>query len=317
MRHYYLFLDDDRKVTDDYCQERIPIELKGVKWRHVKSYDQFVDVVVDGFLRGRFPAHVAFDHDLGKWSKTGLECAKWLMDFCLSNGLTLPSFSSHSTNAPGREAIMKVPMDYSRAISYGYKPIRDNMSFRSLAEKAELYAKNCHRKTNHYYTDEHPYEFHLEMVVRFAKEWLPKSGIDPRTWDLILAICWCHDVIEDTRQTYNDVKENTHFSVAEGAFYLTELRGKNRNERHGPEYWKGIRQDIAYIFVKCMDRYANLWFAISSGNVKMMEMQGKEMPHFIEELTCSESEPMRVVLDEMVQLGKKALARAKELKQAA
>jgi hypothetical protein len=77
---------------------------------------------------------------------------------------------------------LKVPGDHARAQREGYKPIRDNMVFSSLAERAELYAKNCHRRTNHQYTDEHPYEFHLAMVVRYALEWLPKSGIDSRTW---------------------------------------------------------------------------------------------------------------------------------------
>lgn len=194
MRHSYnLFLDDTRKSTDQFVQDQWPEQFKQLQWRHVKSYSQFVEVVTDGFLRDRFPLRVAFDHDLGKYDggKTGLDCARWMMDFCLSNDLPFPEITCHSTNPPGKEAILRVPRDFGKAKYEGYKPIKDVMVFDSLESQAEMYAKNCHRSTNHHYTKEHPYEFHLAMVVGMAKKWLPTvKSIRIEAYDLVFAICW-------------------------------------------------------------------------------------------------------------------------------
>lgn len=125
----------------------------------------------------------------------------------------------------------------------------------SMYGKAKAYAIKCHSSTNHMYGDK-PYSFHLQMVEDAAIRFIHLIPIDNR--EIVLAGCWVHDVIEDTRQTYNDVKEATCKDVADIAYALTNNKGKNRAERASDEYYKGIKKNPLWIFVKICDRIANM-----------------------------------------------------------
>lgn len=124
MSAYYLFLDDERKPSD-VKWENIPL----VPWTIVRSYDAFVHTITKSGL----PLHITFDHDLGQEhydyyrenaknfhlflsgqpydyskfrEKTGYDCAKWLIEYCLDNKLTLPPFTVHSYNPVGKKNIL-------------------------------------------------------------------------------------------------------------------------------------------------------------------------------------------------------------------
>lgn len=151
------------------------------------------------------------------------------------------------------------------------------MKFSSLAEKAEFYARNCHRATNHMYGDK-PYEYHLEMVIAVAREFqhvLPEDDVD-----VALAGCWVHDAIEDARQTYNDVREATHERVADVAYALTNEKGRTRKERANEKYYAGIRGNLVFTFCKLCDRIANARHSRDTGS-GMYQAYQKELAEFV------------------------------------
>ncbi len=150
----------------------------------------------------------------------------------------------------------------------------------TLVQKAYNYAVKCHSETNHLY-DGKPYSYHLKMVydngLRF-KKCIPLAFIDN-----VFAACWLHDTIEDCRVTYNDIKSEFGFEVAEIVYALTNDKGKNRKERAGENYYKGIRETKFATFVKLCDRIANVEYSKNTGS-SMYEKYKKEMDEFINEL---------------------------------
>jgi len=118
MNKFNLFLDDERLPYTphgidafDYTQNMNYINLD---WMIVRSYDQFVKYIK---LNG-LPQMVSFDHDLAdehyqyllkqhdvdytKYKeKTGMECVKWLCDYCLDNNHKLPICLIHTQNLIG------------------------------------------------------------------------------------------------------------------------------------------------------------------------------------------------------------------------
>ena len=82
-----------------------------------------------------------------------------------------------------------------------------------------------------------PYTYHLNKAVGCLLRY--RDLIPAEDLPLVIAATWCHDVIEDTRQTYNDVKERVSEEVAEIVYALTEEKGKNRRERHNDKYYEG------------------------------------------------------------------------------
>lgn len=168
-------------------------------------------------------------------------------------------------------------------------------------EKAREYATKCHADTNHLY-DGKPYTEHLELVVRYAEVF----GEYLDDFDHVIEAAWCHDVIEDCRQTYNDVKQNTCVEVADLVYALTNEKGRNRSERANNIYYEGIRAlGIKAVFIKMCDRLANTKYSIDNGS-HMAEMYLHENPSFVNRL-CDGAEflPLRDMIATLLGMGRK------------
>lgn len=126
-----LFLDDIRMPQQvyEYIKNNIYLSLE---WIIVRNYEEFVQAITDDF-----PDVISFDHDLAdshytpeylwmdydkskEWQeqqvhkeKTGYECAKWLVEYCLDNDLDLPLCYVHSMNPVGKDNINNLLKNYN------------------------------------------------------------------------------------------------------------------------------------------------------------------------------------------------------------
>jgi hypothetical protein len=124
-----LFLDDIRIPKD--AIGLVSSNLNQIYWDNdwsvVRNYFEFCNYIQKFGL----PDFISFDHDLAddhyndlfsdeNWSKndndivlkydeykekTGYECAKWLVDWCLENKKSLPECVVHSANPVGKQNI--------------------------------------------------------------------------------------------------------------------------------------------------------------------------------------------------------------------
>jgi hypothetical protein len=110
-----LWLDDYRDPFDSNVNWLTfsPISLIDVEVVWVKSYKEFTEWIITNGL----PDAICFDHDLAHEhmsffftngghenppdpssvefeEKTGYDCAKWLVNYCMDNKCLLPAFSS-------------------------------------------------------------------------------------------------------------------------------------------------------------------------------------------------------------------------------
>lgn len=143
------------------------------------------------------------------------------------------------------------------------------------------YAVDCHKSTNHLYDGDKPYSHHLSMVVGVAADFI--HLIPEKDQENVLAACWCHDVIEDCRQTYNDVMKETNKAVAEIVYAVSNEKGKSRTERANEKYYSGIVFTPYASFVKICDRIANYEYSVSQ-NSPMVGKYQKEMYEFVKKL---------------------------------
>lgn len=121
----YLFLDDIREPSQAYEYTK-DMRYISKEWDVVRNYDQFIDYIETVGM----PYLISFDHDLADshytpeiyWSdysksknwqdsqvhkeKTGYECAKWLVEYCMNNKLSLPEYLCHSMNPVGKDNIL-------------------------------------------------------------------------------------------------------------------------------------------------------------------------------------------------------------------
>ena len=149
-----------------------------------------------------------------------------------------------------------------------------------------------HENTNHKYDDYLNYEFHLRMVAQAAKDFInliPDQNDGEHSFrDQIILAAWGHDLIEDTRTSYNDVKEILGFQPAEIIYACTNEKGKNRKERANDAYYSGIRSTQGAVFVKLCDRIAYVQYSKMTQS-RMFEMYKKENENFMDQLGCSGS----------------------------
>jgi len=130
-----LWLDDIRNPYEDNWLMFSPIENPNITW--VKSYKEFI-IWIEMF---GLPDAICFDHDLGmevvlkarskgiskrksrklkQQEKTGYDCAKWLVDYCLDNKLDLPLYNIQSANPVGKENIDRLLKQFKK---YNYEKI--------------------------------------------------------------------------------------------------------------------------------------------------------------------------------------------------
>ncbi len=152
-----------------------------------------------------------------------------------------------------------------------------------------------HRKTNHFYDTYLPYEFHLRMVVQVCKDF---NHIAERQWSELEVACWGHDLIEDTRVSYNDCRNKLGGYVADIIYAVTNEKGKSRRDRANDDYYFGIIQTEGAIFVKLCDRIANVQYSKLTKS-KMFEMYKKEQPTFKEYLFGEKFKKMFDYLDSL------------------
>jgi hypothetical protein len=125
---YLLFLDDIR-VPLDCCTYMMNRDFyQNNEFVIVRDYNEFTNYIETNGL----PDIISFDHDLADshytpeylwddyekskaWQdaqvhteKTGYDCAKWLIDYCIENNLNCPEYTCHSMNPVGKDNIMGV-----------------------------------------------------------------------------------------------------------------------------------------------------------------------------------------------------------------
>ena len=91
-----LYLDD----------ERFP---KSKDWNIVRDFGEFKSWIEENGL----PSLVSFDHDLGKnddgtIKENGVDCARWMCNYCADSGLPLPKYNIHTANSVGHDNILSV-----------------------------------------------------------------------------------------------------------------------------------------------------------------------------------------------------------------
>ena len=150
-----------------------------------------------------------------------------------------------------------------------------------------------HRETNHFYDTYLPYEFHLRMVAQVGSDFIhliekESEGDVNLSAKSVLLACWGHDLIEDTRCSYNDVKENLGETAANIIYAVTNEKGKSRKERANEKYYEGIRNTPGAVFVKLCDRIANVQYSKMTKS-RMFEMYNKELDNFIVSLGYDDS----------------------------
>ena len=126
-------MDDFRNPMDciNYMRLRVDdsVMYSREKWIVVRNYEEFVNYITNNGL----PYLISFDHDLadehydpsmysGNYDdvaknfkeKTGMDCAKWLVDYCLDNEKQLPKFVVHSMNPAGTKNISSLLNDFKK-----------------------------------------------------------------------------------------------------------------------------------------------------------------------------------------------------------
>ncbi|KFF11822.1 hypothetical protein IW15_14090 [Chryseobacterium soli] len=115
-----LFLDDIRYPHELYRYTKQDIFLRN-DWYIVRDYEEFITRITEKEL----PEWISFDHDLAYQhylkpdssdytERTGSDCAKWLVEYCLENHTDLPEFYCHSINPVGKEDILSLLENFKK-----------------------------------------------------------------------------------------------------------------------------------------------------------------------------------------------------------
>lgn len=117
---YKLFLDDVRFPRNCiyYMESKLgDTTIYKEKFVIARSYYEFIQNLEEKGV----PEFISFDHDLGynediNEEKTGYDCAKYLVDYCLKNNIKVPDYVVHSMNPVGERNIIEYIENYKKNI---------------------------------------------------------------------------------------------------------------------------------------------------------------------------------------------------------
>lgn len=140
-----------------------------------------------------------------------------------------------------------------------------------------------------------PYYIHLEKV---EGELLHRGYIDDYA---MRAAAWCHDLLEDTPISYNELRDRVSEEVAELVYCVTDEKGRTRSERHNQVYWNTLKSNKKAINLKLADRLANVKKSIAEGSTMLRKYQD-EYKNFEEEIIHLVDETGYAMLSELYDL---------------
>lgn len=152
---------------------------------------------------------------------------------------------------------------------------------------------------NQKYNKTLPYSFHLQMVADVAYKF--KYLLSATEFAYAIQGCWGHDLIEDARLTYNDIKDRFGVVVADIIFRCTEEKGKTRHERHPDKLYIELASSDLSLYVKLCDQIANISFGISQKS-EMVNKYRREYPRFKELTYNARFDDMYRTLEAMLEL---------------
>ena len=105
MKEKIIWLDDTREpisLLEDGFYKESDIRI-------CRNYSQFVEAIQKDGL----PEIICFDHDLGE-KKSGYDCAKFVVDYCIKNKVKLPQWYIQSMNIVGSMNINGLLKNYKK-----------------------------------------------------------------------------------------------------------------------------------------------------------------------------------------------------------
>jgi hypothetical protein len=138
-----------------------------------------------------------------------------------------------------------------------------------LVTRAKCYAYYLHKSTCHLYDGKDYANTHLTHVVNIVKDIIREAreagyALSNDDVDVIIAAAWCHDTIEDTRISYNDIKAILGERVADIVYALSNDKGKTRKDRAGAKYYSDMLLVTWAPLVKYADRLANIEYSVKN-----------------------------------------------------
>lgn len=130
--------------------------------------------------------------------------------------------------------------------------------------KVAIYAERCYSEANCEYGVGQSYMTHIDMVVGYVNFYKDVFS-RPMDIEVVINAAYCHDLMEDAKQTYNNISKVAGIKVADVVLAVTDVPAENRLMKHLLTMGKTVR-DYRAIILKMCDILANATYSYAAGN---------------------------------------------------
>lgn len=140
----------------------------------------------------------------------------------------------------------------------------------------ENFASKCYNDANCLYDGRNYPDSHIKMVVDIVKEHIGIFKI-VADYENTLGAAYCHDLIEDAKQTHSTIKKVCGLDVADITLAVTDVPAENRLMKHLLTMHKTVK-DYRAIVLKLCDILANASYSKKIGS-SMYRIYVEEYPY--------------------------------------
>lgn len=183
--------------------------------------------------------------------------------------------------------------------------LKNDKDLKNILAKRRMYIFKLHFKAGQRYGKDKTYFYHLDMVASNSANYYYRvyKNTDILNFIVIYTAALGHDLIEDVRLTYNDVKAVFAKKTTDIIYACTELKGKYRSERHGKAYYKLLQSNFDGRYVKWCDIKSNMYEGYTNGGT-MFSKYVKDFPSVKEKLYDEAFEPITQDIELMINMPK-------------
>lgn len=109
MKKVVIFIDDTRDIKNY-------VDCTNCNGYQATDYNKFIYLLNSLYESYGQIDEIWFDHDLGEFSLSGYDCAKYLVSFCINHNMKLPSWHIQSSNPAGRKNIDSYLKSYLKSL---------------------------------------------------------------------------------------------------------------------------------------------------------------------------------------------------------
>jgi len=225
MKKVKLFIDESRTTPNGFIR--------------IHSYDEFIKYIT----KNRLPDFISFNNE--EENKLGIDCAKWLIEYCLNYWLPLPEFSVHTEHSNEENSVKSILMNYKKKYKQTFKAefLTKELELETIRmQKRIRLGQKQYEELAMLRQKEKDVEIAIKQLFTFALKLFNETEINPSNFDEMIELSQI--------LSYYEPENNILQTRIRKSIESKEIQKDKAVVVRNFEFWNQLREEVNFLKTK-------------------------------------------------------------------